>query len=70
MTAMSPHELKIRLLSYMDAAADLADQMQADLKSGDEYSNETVHCLAKLKAEAEKVQKFVDMLQTITVEYS
>lgn len=67
---MSPHELKIRLLSYMDAAADLADQMQLDLQKGDEYSNETVLRLAELKKEAEKVQKFVDMLQTITVEYN
>lgn len=67
---MTPHELKNRLLSYMDAAANLADQMQDDLRKGDEYSNETVHRLAQLKEEAEKVQKFVDMLQTITVEYN
>lgn len=67
---MSPNELKIRLLSYMDAAANLADQMQDDLSKGDEYSNETVHRLAQLKQEAEKVQKFVDMLQTIVVEYN
>ena len=61
---MMPSELQEKLVQYMNAATDLAEQMRADLQKGDEYSNETVLKLSQFKQHAEKLQSFVDMLET------
>jgi hypothetical protein len=61
---MFPSELQEKLVKYMNAATDLAEQMRADLKQGDEYTNETVLKLSEFKLHAEKLQSFVDMLET------
>ena len=67
---MQQIELQAMLIDYMNAATELAESVRADLRKGDQYSNETVLRLSEFKALAEKVQGFVDMLETQMVKYN
>lgn len=61
---MGSIELQEQIVAYMNAATDLAEQMRADLRNGDAYSNETVLKLSIFKKKAEALQSFLDMLET------
>lgn len=67
---MNQAELQQKLVAYMDAATELAEQMRQDLRKGDSYSNETVLKLSEFMQQVQKLQKFVDMLHANNVKYN
>lgn len=67
---MNQPELQQKLVAYMDAATDLAEQMRQDLRKGDNYTNETVLKLSEFMQQAKKLQIFVDMLHQTTLKYN
>lgn len=67
---MNQPELQQKLVAYMDAATDLAEQMRQDLRKGDNYTNETVLKLSEFMQQANKLQKFLDMLHETTLKYN
>lgn len=67
---MNQPELQQKLVAYMDAATDLAEQMRQDLRKGDQYSNETVLRLSEFMQQANKLQKVLDMLHETTLKYN
>lgn len=67
---MEQSELQEKLVSYMNSAANLAEQVRDDLRKGDKYSNETVLKLSQFIQESEKVSKFFDLLESRVVKYN
>lgn len=61
---MQNSELQEKLVAYINAATALAEQVRQDLRKGDNYSNETVLRLSEFVEKAEKISKFIDLLET------
>lgn len=61
---MEQNKLQENLVAYVNAATLLAEQVRLDLRKGDNYSNETVLRLSEFVKQAEKIAKFIDILET------
>lgn len=53
----------IKIVKYVNAAADLAEAMQADVRKGDKYTTRTITALARFFASAQALTKFLDMIE-------
>lgn len=58
----------IKIVKYVNAAADLAEAMQADIKKGDKYTTKTITALARFFRASQEVTKFFDMVEKDNVQ--
>lgn len=56
-----------KIVKYVNAAADLAEAIQKDIKKSDRYTTETIHALAKFFRASKDVTKFIDMVEKDSV---
>jgi len=58
----------IKIVKYVNASADLAEAMQADIKKGDKYTTKTITALARFFRASQEVTKFIDMVEKDNVQ--
>ncbi len=56
-----------KLINYVNAATDLAESVEADVKKGKKLTSKTVLALSKFVSQANSFQKIVDQVQSNSV---
>lgn len=65
---LSMNESYLKLIKYVNAATDMAESLERDIKAKDrKVSNDTVLALSKFVAAANSVQKMLDQVERDTV---